>query len=69
MLGFIRPEANYDSKDALVEDIKTDITVTGESLARHKYAEYKHDKHLLLFPEVPDPDEPVEDASAPPTGS
>jgi len=34
ILGWIRPEYDYVSLDALVEDIKTDIEVSGRSLAR-----------------------------------
>jgi riboflavin kinase len=34
ILGFIRPEYDYVSKDALVEDIREDIRVAQRSLAR-----------------------------------
>ena len=34
ILGYIRPEQNYDSLDALVEDIRFDCVVARQSLAR-----------------------------------
>jgi riboflavin kinase len=37
ILGFIRPEYDYVSKDALVEDIREDIRVAQRSLAREGY--------------------------------
>lgn len=49
ILGFIRPEYDYVSKDSLIEDIKTDIDVAGNSLARPAYAKYRDDKELLDF--------------------
>lgn len=49
ILGFIRPEYDYVSKDSLIEDIKTDINVAGESLARKAYARYKDEPFLLEF--------------------
>ncbi|CEP13456.1 hypothetical protein [Parasitella parasitica] len=47
VLGFIRPEQNYPSLDALIRDIKTDIEVAKQSLKRTKYDEAK--KHKLFF--------------------
>lgn len=49
ILGFIRPEYDYVSKESLIEDIKTDIEVTGRCLARPAYAKYRDDKYLLEF--------------------
>lgn len=49
ILGFIRPEYDYVSKESLIEDIKTDIDVTGESLARKPYAKFIKDPYLLDF--------------------
>jgi riboflavin kinase len=37
VLGFIRPEYDYVSKDGLIEDIKTDCDVARTSLAREAY--------------------------------
>ncbi|KAK4517637.1 uncharacterized protein ATC70_000977 [Mucor velutinosus] len=47
VLGFIRPEQNYPSLDALIRDIKTDVEVAKQSLARKQYAEAK--EHSLFF--------------------
>lgn len=38
IMGFIRPEYDYDSLEGLVEDIKTDIEVTEKSLMRENWA-------------------------------
>ncbi len=37
LLGFIRKELDYVSREALIGDIKTDIEVAGRSLAREKW--------------------------------
>ena len=37
LLGFIRKELDYVSREALVDDIKTDIEVAGRSLARENW--------------------------------
>jgi len=50
ILGFIRPEYDYVSKDSLIDDIKTDIEVAGRSLARPAYAVIKRDQFLTTFP-------------------
>lgn len=47
ILGFIRPEYDYVSKESLVDDIKTDINVAGRSLARPAYAKFLNDPYLL----------------------
>lgn len=49
ILGFIRPEYDYVSKDSLIEDIETDIKVAGRCLERKAYAQYAHDEALLDF--------------------
>lgn len=49
ILGFIRPELDYTTKEALIEDIKTDIDVAGRSLSRKAYAKYSKDEYLLDF--------------------
>jgi len=54
ILGFIRPEYDYVSKESLIEDIKTDINVAGESLARMAYAKYKDEPFLLEFKDKTD---------------
>ena len=41
VLGFIRNEQSYDSVDALIADIRTDIAVAHASLARPAYTEAK----------------------------
>ncbi|KAL9126823.1 MAG: hypothetical protein Q9217_004197 [Psora testacea] len=49
ILGFIRPEYDYVSKESLIEDIKLDITVARKSLEREAYARYKGEQYLLEF--------------------
>lgn len=46
ILGFIRPEYDYVSKDALVEDIREDIRVARRSLEREGYQAYKQEGWL-----------------------
>ncbi len=46
ILGFIRPEYDYVSKEALVEDIREDIRVAQRSLARDAYQACKEDAWL-----------------------
>jgi len=46
ILGFIRPEYDYVSKEALVEDIREDIRVAQRSLARKGYEVWKRDEWL-----------------------
>ncbi|KAK8190488.1 uncharacterized protein BKA78DRAFT_252442 [Phyllosticta capitalensis] len=50
VLGFIRPEYDYVSKEALIDDIRTDIDVAHRSLARPAYAALKKDPYLFDFP-------------------
>lgn len=49
ILGFIRPEYDYVSKDSLVEDIRVDIEVARRSLERGAYQNFKTDEYLLRF--------------------
>lgn len=49
ILGFIRPEQNYDSLEALVTDIKIDIEVAERSLQRAAYREQAKDPYLQSF--------------------
>ncbi|KAH3966934.1 flavin mononucleotide kinase [Parastagonospora nodorum] len=46
ILGFIRPEYDYVSVEALVEDIRTDIRVAQKSLEREAYQSWKRDEWL-----------------------
>lgn len=46
ILGYIRPELDYISKDALIDDINTDIKVAERSLNRPVYRSYKNDEFL-----------------------
>ncbi|KAI9353123.1 hypothetical protein BD770DRAFT_325551 [Pilaira anomala] len=46
VLGFIRPEQNYPSLDALIRDIKTDVEVANQSLSRKHYVKQK--EHCLF---------------------
>ncbi|CAZ79254.1 unnamed protein product [Tuber melanosporum] len=49
ILGFIRPEFDYVSKEALIEDIKMDIKVGVNSLEREGYRDFKSDSYLTNF--------------------
>jgi len=46
VLGYIRPELDYTSLEALVEDINTDKRVALNSLARPGYEKYISDGHF-----------------------
>jgi riboflavin kinase len=46
ILGFVRPELDYVSKEALIEDIKTDIDVSRKSLDRESWRKYEGDGWL-----------------------
>ena len=52
ILGFIRPEYNYVSKESLIEDIETDIDVTRRSLEREAYSKLKNERCLTTFPKA-----------------
>ncbi|KAB8345925.1 hypothetical protein FH972_022978 [Carpinus fangiana] len=49
ILGFIRPELDYTTLGALIDDIKTDIAVSGRSLERPPYAKEAKDPYLIDF--------------------
>ncbi|KAF8341999.1 uncharacterized protein EI90DRAFT_2904762 [Cantharellus anzutake] len=42
VLGYIRPELDYTSRESLIEDIQTDIKVALNSLDRPEYSKYSH---------------------------
>ncbi|KAF8528859.1 riboflavin kinase [Hysterangium stoloniferum] len=46
VLGYIRPELDYTSRDALIVDIETDKTVGKASLSRPTYEIYQQDPHF-----------------------
>jgi riboflavin kinase len=46
ILGYIRPELDYVSLEALVEDIKTDIEVARRSLERENWRKGGEDGYL-----------------------
>ncbi|CAG8697276.1 8059_t:CDS:10 [Acaulospora morrowiae] len=47
ILGYIRPERDYASLDALIQDINTDMQVALNSLDRASYNAYKNDTFFL----------------------
>ena len=49
ILGFIRPEYDYVSKESLIVDIRVDIEVARRSLEREAYQKFKLDEYLLRF--------------------
>ena len=49
ILGFIRPEYDYVSKESLIEDIRIDIEVARSSLEREPYQRFRCDEYLLCF--------------------
>ena len=49
ILGFIRPEYDYVSKESLIEDIKFDIDVARRSLSREGYTRWRGDEYLTRF--------------------
>ena len=49
ILGFIRPEYDYVSKESLIEDIEFDVGVARRSLEREGYAKFKQDPYLREF--------------------
>ncbi|EWC46379.1 hypothetical protein DRE_04322 [Drechslerella stenobrocha 248] len=51
IMGYLRPEFNYVSKEALIEDINTDIAIAKKSLEREAYAKAKLVPYLVSFPE------------------
>jgi riboflavin kinase len=47
ILGYIRPELDYVTKELLIEDINKDIEVAKKSLDRPTYLEWKKDPFLV----------------------
>ncbi|PCH41370.1 riboflavin kinase [Wolfiporia cocos MD-104 SS10] len=43
VLGYIRPELDYTTREALIDDIETDKRVAIKSLSRPAYQKYMHD--------------------------
>lgn len=43
VLGYIRPELDYTTKEALIEDINIDIKMALDALETDKYSNYKND--------------------------
>lgn len=52
LLGYIRPELNYVSKEKLIEDINTDVRVALKSLARDEWARFADVKGLGMERDV-----------------
>ncbi|THH33821.1 hypothetical protein EUX98_g373 [Antrodiella citrinella] len=48
VLGYIRPELDYVSREALIEDIEIDKRIAINSLGRCGYEAYKMDPHFIL---------------------
>ncbi|CAO3608540.1 unnamed protein product [Cunninghamella echinulata] len=42
VMGYVRPEQNYPSLDALICDIRTDVEVAKQSLTRKAYDDAQH---------------------------
>ena len=49
ILGYIRPEYDYASLEALIDDIKTDCAVARKSLDREAYQKLQNDEWLKDF--------------------
>lgn len=49
MLGYIRPEYDYVSKESLIEDIKFDCEVARESMERSAYVKFREEPWLREF--------------------
>ncbi|KAF1980855.1 riboflavin kinase, partial [Aulographum hederae CBS 113979] len=49
ILGFIRPEYDYVSKESLIEDIRTDVEVARRSLEREGWSGWSGDGFLREF--------------------
>ncbi|KAA1466110.1 riboflavin kinase [Dentipellis sp. KUC8613] len=50
VLGYIRPELDYTSREGLIEDIETDKRVAFKSLARPDYEKFAVDPHFVDRP-------------------
>ncbi|KAJ7781494.1 riboflavin kinase [Mycena metata] len=53
VLGYIRPELDYTSRDALIEDIEVDKRVALNSLNRPEYQKFRADPHFDLSCTIP----------------
>jgi len=49
ILGFIRPQLDFPSTEALREAIQQDIEIARQSLARPTYERYRADPYLRNF--------------------
>lgn len=49
MLGFVRPEYDYASLEALIDDIQFDCEVAKRSLSRPTYDKYRNEEWLRDF--------------------
>lgn len=49
ILGFIRPEYDYVSKESLIEDIEFDVGVARRGLEREAYKRFEGDEYLMGF--------------------
>ncbi|KAI9878937.1 MAG: riboflavin kinase, partial [Pleopsidium flavum] len=49
ILGFIRPEYDYVSKESLIEDIRSDIEVARRSLEREAWRCWREDAYLRVY--------------------
>ncbi|CAD0096906.1 unnamed protein product [Aureobasidium vineae] len=49
ILGFIRPEYDYVSKESLIEDIEFDVGVARRGLEREAYKKFTEDEYLKVF--------------------
>ncbi len=49
ILGFIRPEYDYVSKESLIDDIHFDMHVARNSLERGSYAAFRNEEYLGLY--------------------
>jgi len=52
VLGYIRPELDYVSREALIEDIETDKRVAINCLARPEYQKFRNDPVFIKQPEM-----------------
>ncbi|KAG6829326.1 hypothetical protein H0H92_004929 [Tricholoma furcatifolium] len=48
VLGYIRPELDYTSREALIDDINTDKRVATNSLSRPAYQAFARDTHFQV---------------------
>jgi len=58
VLGYIRPELDYTSREGLIEDIETDKRVAKASLLRPGYEKYLNDPCFVHTPPAMDTSHP-----------